>query len=83
MATPSYLVVKEGYVSVKEDSFKSWRWLKRWALLREHTLTFHRNEVTSPPLHFSCFPDRLSCVLLDLSQGGAAGLAGPIKVPLL
>ncbi|KAJ9081495.1 Protein kinase [Entomophthora muscae] len=44
MATPSYLVVKEGYVSVKEDSFKSWRWLKRWALLREHTLTFHRNE---------------------------------------
>lgn len=44
MATPSYLVIKEGYVSVKEDSFKSWRWIKRWALLREHTLTLHRNE---------------------------------------
>ncbi|KAI0236364.1 Protein kinase [Massospora cicadina] len=51
MATPSYLVVKEGYVSVKEDSFKSWRWLKRWALLREHTLTFHRNETA---YHASC-----------------------------
>lgn len=44
MATSSFTVVKEGYVSVKDDSFKSWRWLKRWALLREHTLTFHRNE---------------------------------------
>ncbi|KAI9296280.1 PBD-domain-containing protein [Neoconidiobolus thromboides FSU 785] len=44
MTTPSYLVVKEGYLSIKEDSFKSWRWQRRWALLREHTLTFHRNE---------------------------------------
>lgn len=39
-------VVKRGYVSVKEDGLRSWIWSKRWLLLREQTLTFHRNEHT-------------------------------------
>jgi hypothetical protein len=38
-------VVKKGYISVKEDGLRAWIWSKRWTLLREQTLTFHRNEV--------------------------------------
>lgn len=41
----SSYVVKRGYVSVKEDGLRLWSWSKRWLLLREQTLTFHRNEV--------------------------------------
>ncbi|KAJ1952203.1 Protein kinase, partial [Dispira parvispora] len=37
-------VFKKGYLSLKEDGLKSWLWSKRWALLREGTLSFHRNE---------------------------------------
>ncbi|CAI2176004.1 13448_t:CDS:10 [Funneliformis geosporum] len=40
------LVVKKGYISVKEDGLRAWIWSKRWLLLREQTLTFHRNENT-------------------------------------
>ncbi|CAG8782735.1 3960_t:CDS:2, partial [Gigaspora margarita] len=39
-------VVKKGYISVKEDGLRAWIWSKRWMLLREQTLTFHRNENT-------------------------------------
>ncbi|KAJ1653618.1 Protein kinase [Dispira simplex] len=39
-------VFKKGYLSLKEDGLKSWLWSKRWALLREGTLSFHRNENT-------------------------------------
>lgn len=39
-------VVKKGYISVKEDGLRAWIWSKRWLLLREQTLTFHRNENT-------------------------------------
>ncbi|CAG8436827.1 22207_t:CDS:2 [Rhizophagus irregularis] len=37
-------VVKKGYISVKEDGLRAWIWSKRWTLLRDQTLTFHRNE---------------------------------------
>jgi hypothetical protein len=36
--------VKQGYVEVKKSNF-GWRFIRRWALLKENTLTFHRNEV--------------------------------------
>ncbi|KAI3651862.1 hypothetical protein MP228_003165 [Amoeboaphelidium protococcarum] len=39
-------VVKRGYAYVREDGLKSFLWSKRWLLLREQTLTFHRNENT-------------------------------------
>lgn len=39
-------VVKKGYISVKEDGLRAWIWSKRWTLLRDQTLTFHRNENT-------------------------------------
>ncbi|KAJ3062184.1 Protein kinase, partial [Quaeritorhiza haematococci] len=42
----SSYVVKRGYTSVKEDGLRSFIWSKRWLLLREQTLTFHRNENT-------------------------------------
>ncbi|KAI8799360.1 kinase-like domain-containing protein [Cladochytrium replicatum] len=45
MASSTY-VIKRGYAQVKEDGFKSFIWSKRWMLLREQILTFHRNENT-------------------------------------
>lgn len=40
-------IVKNGYVSIKEDGIRSWIWSKRFLCLRELTLSFHRNEQTS------------------------------------
>ncbi|GAB5590514.1 Protein kinase [Umbelopsis nana] len=37
-------IKKDGYVSVKEDGIRAWIWSKRYVILREQTLTFHRNE---------------------------------------
>ncbi|KAJ2960135.1 hypothetical protein NQZ79_g4521 [Umbelopsis isabellina] len=49
-------VRKDGYLSVKEDGIRAWIWSKRYAILREQTLTFHRNENsaigTSSPTNF-------------------------------
>ncbi|ORY53009.1 Pkinase-domain-containing protein [Rhizoclosmatium globosum] len=42
----SSYVVKRGFCAVKEDGLRSFIWSKRWLLLREQTLTFHRNETT-------------------------------------
>ncbi|KAI8844938.1 kinase-like domain-containing protein [Chytridium lagenaria] len=42
----SSYVVKRGYASVKEDGLRSFIWSKKWLLLREQTLTIHRNENT-------------------------------------
>jgi hypothetical protein len=38
-------IIKEGYLSVKEDGLRAWIWSKRFCILRDQTLTFHRNEV--------------------------------------
>ncbi|KAG8929291.1 Protein kinase [Tulasnella sp. 419] len=37
-------IVRNGYLSVKEDGFASWLWNRRWLVLKEETLTFHKNE---------------------------------------
>ncbi|CAM0134941.1 Protein kinase [Umbelopsis sp. WA50703] len=39
-------IIKEGYLSVKEDGLRAWIWSKRFCILRDQTLTFHRNEQT-------------------------------------
>ncbi|KAG0176656.1 Protein kinase [Apophysomyces sp. BC1034] len=39
-------IKKDGYLQVKEDGLKAWIWSKRYVVLREQTLTFHRNEQT-------------------------------------
>jgi hypothetical protein len=38
-------IIKEGYLSVKEDGLRAWIWSKRFCVLRDQALTFHRNEV--------------------------------------
>jgi protein-serine/threonine kinase len=42
----SSLVVKRGDVHVKEEGLRSFLWSRKWVVLREQTLTMHRNEHT-------------------------------------
>ncbi|KAK4701695.1 serine/threonine-protein kinase CLA4, partial [Phenoliferia sp. Uapishka_3] len=45
-------IVRRGWISVKEDGLRAWIWSKRWLVLREQTLSFHKNEssiTTSSP----------------------------------
>ncbi|KAI9005859.1 kinase-like domain-containing protein [Phycomyces nitens] len=37
-------IKKDGYLLVKEDGLRAWIWSKRYVVLREQSLTFHRNE---------------------------------------
>ncbi|KZT21791.1 Pkinase-domain-containing protein [Neolentinus lepideus HHB14362 ss-1] len=37
-------VVRSGYVSIKEDGFASWLWREKWLVLKEQTLSIHKNE---------------------------------------
>ena len=39
-------ILRKGYVSVKEDGLRSWIWSKKWLVLRDTTLLFHKNEST-------------------------------------
>lgn len=41
----SSFVVKRGTVAVKEEGLRAFLWPKRWVVLREATLSFHKNEV--------------------------------------
>ncbi|KAK9710678.1 Protein kinase [Basidiobolus ranarum] len=43
-------VIKKGHLSLKEEGLRAWIWSKRWVLLREMTLTFHRNETSPQPV---------------------------------
>ncbi|PHZ17189.1 Pkinase-domain-containing protein [Rhizopus microsporus ATCC 52813] len=37
-------IIKEGYISLKEEGLRAWIWSKRYCVLRDQSLTFHRNE---------------------------------------
>ncbi|KAI9283376.1 kinase-like domain-containing protein [Sporodiniella umbellata] len=39
-------IKKDGYLQVKEDGFRAWIWSKRYVVLRDQAITFHRNEQT-------------------------------------
>lgn len=39
------VIIKEGYLSLKEEGLRAWIWSKRYCVLRDQSLTFHRNEV--------------------------------------
>eukprot|EP00834_Sanchytrium_tribonematis_P002256 NODE_66_length_25735_cov_0.318497.p2 type:complete len:558 gc:universal NODE_66_length_25735_cov_0.318497:22244-20571(-) len=39
--------IKKSYVSIKEDSVLSFLWQKRFMVLREHMLTFHKSEFSN------------------------------------
>jgi len=40
-------IVRSGLVSMKEDSFANWLFQRKWLVLREQTLSIHKNE-TAP-----------------------------------
>ncbi|KIO17714.1 hypothetical protein M407DRAFT_227525 [Tulasnella calospora MUT 4182] len=44
---PTRQVVRNGYANVKEDGFASLFWNRRWMILKEDILTFHKNESAS------------------------------------
>lgn len=43
-------IVRRGWVTVKEDGLRAWLWSKRWLVLREHTLSFYKSEVSARQL---------------------------------
>ncbi|KAI8853897.1 kinase-like domain-containing protein [Chytridium lagenaria] len=65
MTNVSY-VVKRGYASVKEDGIRSFMWSKKWLLLREQTLTIHRNENTYQSLYLIFLKDVESVQRIEL-----------------
>ncbi|KIM29230.1 hypothetical protein M408DRAFT_328910 [Serendipita vermifera MAFF 305830] len=44
LGTPDGGIVRSGYVSVKEDGFASFIWSRKWLVLKEHIISFHKNE---------------------------------------
>ncbi|KAF8809894.1 hypothetical protein BYT27DRAFT_7187162 [Phlegmacium glaucopus] len=45
--TDNSQIIRSGSVSMKEDSFGSWLFRRKWLVLRESTLSIHRNESAS------------------------------------
>jgi hypothetical protein len=43
-----YGIVRQGAVGFKEDAFASWLWREKWLVLREQSLSVHKNEVSFP-----------------------------------
>ncbi|KAH8114861.1 Pkinase-domain-containing protein [Phellopilus nigrolimitatus] len=44
MSASSSEVIRTGWASVKEDAFASLFWVRKWLVLKEQGLTFHKNE---------------------------------------
>ncbi|KAI9139643.1 kinase-like domain-containing protein [Paraphysoderma sedebokerense] len=65
MSASSY-VIRRGYTSVKEDGVLNFMWSKRWLLLREQTLTFHKNENTYNALALVFLSDVTAVNRVDL-----------------
>ena len=38
-------IIRSGTVSIKEDGFASWLWKAKWLVLRDQSLSIHKNEV--------------------------------------
>lgn len=45
-------IVRHGTVSVKEDGLVSWLWRPKYLVLKEQTLSIHKNEVRSNYLRY-------------------------------
>lgn len=41
----SSTIIRSGYAGVKEEAFASLFWGRKWLVLRDDALTFHKNEV--------------------------------------
>ncbi|ORX89503.1 Pkinase-domain-containing protein [Basidiobolus meristosporus CBS 931.73] len=46
----STVPLKKGYLTVKEEGIRAWLWSRRYMVLWERSLTFHKNEETPSPL---------------------------------
>lgn len=44
-------IIRCGVVSVKEDGLVSWLWRPKWLILKDQTLSIHRNEVRFPHIY--------------------------------
>ena len=71
--------IQKSYISVKEDSKLSFLWQKRFMVLREHMLTFHKSEFSSNAetiIHMSEVTKvercghKEYCLLLDTTEKG-------------
>ena len=73
----SSFVVKRGNASVKEEGLRAFLWPKRWLVLREQTLSFHKNEASclgierSTKEQFACNSCNSSRNALFLRPGAA------------
>jgi hypothetical protein len=45
-------IVRQGMVSMKEDSFGNWLFQRKWLVLKEQTLSIHKSEVSTPLASF-------------------------------
>ena len=63
---PSASVVRSGYLSVKEDGLRSWIWSKKWLVLRETSLLFHKNDSTAQATHILLLRDVRNISRTDL-----------------
>jgi protein-serine/threonine kinase len=41
-------VIRQGPAGFKEDAFASWIWREKWLVLKEQTLSVHKNEAAAP-----------------------------------
>lgn len=41
-------VIRQGPVGFKEDAFASWIWREKWLVLKEQSLSVHKNEAATP-----------------------------------
>ncbi len=63
-------IVRQGSVGFKEDAFASWIWREKWLVLREQSLSVHKNEVSFPS---SSRVFRCLCVNFNVKSVADAG----------
>ncbi len=44
-------VIRCGIVNIKEDGLVSWLWRPKWLVLKDQTLSIHKNEASHPSLY--------------------------------
>ena len=52
-------LIRTGWASVKEDAFASLFWVRKWLILKETQLSFHKNEVGIYFFSLSFLPESL------------------------
>ncbi|KAI7856391.1 kinase-like domain-containing protein [Circinella umbellata] len=61
-------IIKDGYLSVKEEGLRAWIWSKRFCVLRDQALTFHRNEQSGQCVALIFLKEITSVTRTDLKQ---------------